>query len=183
MEIKKPESFKDILSLQQKLDDSINSIRTRTYEDIKMSLVAECVEFNEETIFSHKTWKTKEYSKDKELEELTDIYFFFAQLINYLDDNKNEALKVWVFKALKTERFIYTDVHSDEYGSELETNIGTIYHKTVKDALMINQIRDTLLVNPYITECYNFVISNEDEYVPQITFNVKTVYGELEMEV
>ena len=89
MEIKKPESFKDILSLQQKLDDSINSIRTRTYEDIKMSLVAECVEFNEETIFSHKTWKTKEYSKDKELEELTDIYFFFAQLINYLDDNKN----------------------------------------------------------------------------------------------
>ncbi len=48
---------------------------------------------------------------------------------------------------------------------------------------MINQIRDTLLVNPYITECYNFVISNEDEYVPQITFNVKTVYGELEMEV
>ena len=96
---------------------------------------------------------------------------------------ENEALKIWIFKALKTERFRYTDVHSDEYGSELETNIGTIYHKTVKDALMINQIRDTLLVNPYITECYNFVISNEDEYVPQITFNVKTVYGELEMEV
>ena len=96
---------------------------------------------------------------------------------------KNEALKVWIFKALKTERFRYTDVHSDNYGSELETNIGTVYQKSVKDALMINQIRDTLLVNPYITECYNFEISNEDEYVPQITFNVKTVYGELEMEV
>ena len=96
---------------------------------------------------------------------------------------KNEALKVWIFKALKTERFRYTDVHSDSYGSELETNIGTIYQKSVKDALMINQIRNTLLVNPYISECYNFEISNEDEYVPQITFNVKTVYGELEMEV
>ena len=96
---------------------------------------------------------------------------------------KNEALKVWIFKALKTERFRYTDVHSDNYGSELETNVGTIYQKSVKDALMINQIRDTLLVNPYILECYNFEISNEDEYVPQITFNVKTVYGELEMEV
>ena len=96
---------------------------------------------------------------------------------------KNEALKVWIFKALKTERFRYTDVHSDNYGSELETNIGTIYQKSVKDALMINQIRDTLLVNQYILECYNFDISNEDEYVPQITFNVKTVYGELEMEV
>ncbi|BEO91168.1 DUF2634 domain-containing protein [Fusobacterium nucleatum] len=96
---------------------------------------------------------------------------------------KNEALKVWIFKALKTERFRYVDVHSDNYGSELETNIGTIYQKSVKDALMINQIRDTLLVNPYILECYNFDISNENEYVPQITFNVKTVYGELEMEV
>ena len=96
---------------------------------------------------------------------------------------KNEALKVWIFKALKTERFRYTDVHSDNYGSELETHIGTVYQKSVKDALMINQIRDTLLVNPYITECYNFEISNENEYVPQITFNVKTVYGELETEV
>ena len=96
---------------------------------------------------------------------------------------KNEALKVWIFKALKTERFRYTDVHSDNYGSELENNIGTIYQKSVKDALMINQIRDTLFVNPYILECYNFEISNEDEYAPQITFNVKTIYGELEMEV
>lgn len=96
---------------------------------------------------------------------------------------KNDALKVWIFKALKTERFRYTDVHSNEYGSELENNIGTIYHKTVKDALMINQIRDTLLVNPYITECYNFEISNEEEYIPQITFNIRTIYGELEMEV
>ena len=114
-------------------------------------------------------FKTREYIKD----ENNDIKVL----------EKNEALKVWIFKALKTERFRYTDVHSDNYGSELETNIGTIYQKSVKDALIINQIRDTLLVNPYILECYNFDISNEDEYVPQITFNVKTVYGELEMEV
>ena len=114
-------------------------------------------------------FKTGEYIKD----ENNDVKVL----------KKNEALKVWIFKALKTERFRYTDVHSDNYGSELETNIGTIYQKSVKDALMINQIRDTLLVNPYILECYNFDISNENEYVPQITFNVKTVYGKLEMEV
>ena len=113
-------------------------------------------------------FKTREYIKDE-------------NGIKVLE--KNEALKVWIFKALKTERFRYTDVHSNNYGSELETNIGTIYQKSVKDALMINQIRDTLLVNPYILECYNFEISNEDEYIPQITFNVRTIYGELEMEV
>ena len=114
-------------------------------------------------------FKTGEYIKD----ENNDIKVL----------EKNEALKVWIFKASKTERFRYVDVHSDNYGSELETNIGTIYQKSVKDALMINQIRDTLLVNPYILGCYNFDISNENEYVPQITFNVKTVYGELETEV
>lgn len=126
MEIKKPESFKDILSLQQKLDDSINSIRPRTYEDIKMSLVAECVEFNEETIFSHKTWKTKEYSKDKELEELTDIYFFFAQLINYLDNNKNEALKDAICLSFD-EKYFNTD----------EPNLLEFMHYVYTDKLAI----------------------------------------------
>lgn len=108
MEIKKPENFKDILLLQKKLDANINNIRTRTYEDIKMSLVAECVEFNEETMLSHKTWKTKEYCRDKELEELTDIYFFFAQLVNYLDDNKNKALKEAICFSFDKE-YIRTD--------------------------------------------------------------------------
>ena len=93
MEIKKPENFKDILKLQENLDNNINSVRTRTFEDIQMSLIAECVEFNEETMLSHKTWKVKPYNKEKELEELTDIYFFFAQLLNYLDDEKNKELK------------------------------------------------------------------------------------------
>lgn len=114
-------------------------------------------------------FKTGEYIKD----ENNDVKVL----------EKNEALKVWIFKALKTERFRYNEVHSNEYGSELKINIGTIYQKSVKDALIINQIRDTLLVNPYISECYNFEISNEDEYIPQITFSVKTIYGELEMEV
>ena len=98
--------------------------------------------------------------------------------------DKIRTLLCFVFLAIALYAgFNIIKIQSDDYGSELETNIGTIYHKTVKDALMINQIRDTLLVNPYISECYNFEISNEEEYVPQITFNVKTVYGDLEMEV
>ena len=57
-------------------------------------------------------FKTGEYIKD----ENNDIKVL----------EKNEALKVWIFKALKTERFRYVDVHSDNYGSELETNIAAI---------------------------------------------------------
>ena len=83
MTLKKPENFRDILELQKILDENIHSNRERTLTDIQMSMIAEIVEFNEETKDSHKTWKTKEYNRDKELEELTDVYFFFAQLVNY----------------------------------------------------------------------------------------------------
>ena len=83
MEIKKPENFNDILELQKLLDKSIHSTRPRTIDDIKKSIIAECIEFDEETPQSHKTWKTKPYNKEKELEELTDIWFFVAQMVNY----------------------------------------------------------------------------------------------------
>ena len=92
MEIKKPENFNDILELQKLLDKSIHSVRPRTLEDIKKSIIAECIEFDEETPQSHKTWKTKPYNKAKELEELTDIWFFVAQLINYCNDNSNLSI-------------------------------------------------------------------------------------------
>ena len=85
MEFKRPETFEDILKLQKHLDESIHSSRERTLKDIKLSLIAEVIEFNEETPESHKTWKTKPYDKEKELEELVDIWFFMAQLVNYAE--------------------------------------------------------------------------------------------------
>ena len=90
--IKRPENFEDILKLQKHLDKNLNNVRPRCLRDIKMSLIAECVEFNEETKESHKTWKTKEYDRAKELEELTDIWFFVAQMINYCNDNENLSM-------------------------------------------------------------------------------------------
>ena len=82
MRIRAPKNFEDLLGLQAILDERMNNNRERVLEDIKLSLIAELIELNEETKYSHKTWKTKEYNRDKELEELTDVYFFFAQLIN-----------------------------------------------------------------------------------------------------
>ena len=93
---------------------------------------------------------------------------------------KTEALKVWVWKTLKTERNRYL-VYSEDYGNDLIENIGQIYDKTTKDALMINEIKTCLLVNPYITNVYNFSI--EDGRSPIISFNVDTIYGTVESEV
>ena len=94
MEFKRPETFEDMLELQKYLDENLNNVRPRCLRDIKMSLIAECIEFNEETKESHKTWKTKEYNKQKELEELTDIYFFFAQMINFNEDTVNNYARI-----------------------------------------------------------------------------------------
>ncbi|MDY4011344.1 MAG: dUTP diphosphatase [Fusobacterium gastrosuis] len=90
--IKEPRNFNDVLKLQAILDSNINNIRERTLEDIKLSLIAEIIEFNEETEHSHKTWKTKEINKEAQLEELTDVWFFAAQLVNYYENERNLTL-------------------------------------------------------------------------------------------
>lgn len=93
---------------------------------------------------------------------------------------KTEALKVWVWKTLKTERNRYL-IYSEDYGNDLIENIGQIYDKTTKDALMINEIKNCLLVNPYITNVYNFSI--DGGRTPIISFSIDTIYGSVESEV
>jgi len=46
----------------------------------------------------------------------------------------NEALKVWIFKTLKTKRNFY-EIHSDSYGNDLDVHIGTVYQESIKNAL------------------------------------------------
>ena len=94
----------------------------------------------------------------------------------------NEALKVWIFKTLKTKRNFY-EIHSDSYGNDLDVHIGTVYQESIKNALIISEIKDCLLVNPYILDCYNFELkyTSDDNHL-RVSFNVSTVYGESEVE-
>ena len=95
--------------------------------------------------------------------------------------NGNEALKVWIFKALKTKRNFY-EIHSDSYGNDLDVHIGTVYQESIKNTLIISEIKDCLLVNPYILNCYNFELNyNNDDNNLKVSFNVSTVYGESEV--
>lgn len=100
---------------------------------------------------------------------------------NLVELNGNGALKVWIFKALKTKRNFY-GIHSDSYGNNLDEHIGTIYQESVKNALIISEIKDCLLVNPYILDCYNFDLNyNSDDNHLEVSFNISTVYGESEV--
>lgn len=96
----------------------------------------------------------------------------------------SEALKVWIWKVLKTERYKYK-AYTDNYGNELKEQLGTIYDKTIKDAILENEIRECLGVNPYIVRLHSFSIETpEGMQHPYIYFSVDTVYGTIEnMEV
>lgn len=92
----------------------------------------------------------------------------------------SEALKVWIWKVLKTERYKYK-AYTDNYGNELKEQLGTIYDKTIKDAILENEIRECLGVNPYIVRLHSFSIETpEGMQHPYIYFSVDTVYGTIE---
>lgn len=93
-------SLEDVLELQKQLDEAISKKRDsgfvpreRDYKDIILSMIAEIIEFNEETEGTHKTWKEKDFNIDNMKEEAVDILFFFAQLINKAEEDKKEFLQ------------------------------------------------------------------------------------------
>lgn len=93
----------------------------------------------------------------------------------------NEALKVWAYKALKTERYRYLSF-SWQHGSELESVIGKVFSKDELEKELKNLVGDALLSNAYILELKDFDVDRSDE-VPVISFLMKTIYGEVVLDV
>lgn len=72
----------------------------------------------------------------------TELPLFKEYLIDYENQGKqpiyngreitiltgNDAVKIWIYRALKTERLTYA-IHSDSYGNDLKEHIGTVYKK------------------------------------------------------
>ena len=131
MEIREPKSFEDLLNLQKILDETISKPRENKFKprhrniyDMKMSIIAEIIEFNEETKSSHKTWKQKEFNEENLKEEAIDILFFFLQLINRkVSDNRDFDLSFfqWEWKHLFEDNSII--VYSDEAEMRIIKNI------------------------------------------------------------
>lgn len=94
-----------------------------------------------------------------------------------------EAINIWIWKALKTERNRFK-AYSNNFGSDIHKEIGYVYDRTIKEQLIINEIIDTLLVNPYIRNVYDFDISySVDTLTLDITFKVDSIYGTANQEV
>lgn len=88
---------------------------------------------------------------------------------------RNEAIKVWVYKALLTERFLYL-AYFDDYGAELEHFIGKVPNDDTEASKLFDYIEEALLVNPYIISVDNLNVAQDHK---KITLNIglTTVYG------
>ena len=88
---------------------------------------------------------------------------------------KNEALKVWIYKALNASRFVYL-AYSTDYGHEIYTLIGRYLAKQLLYSELKRLIEEALLCNPYITSLTNFEVEQKGSDV-FCTFEVNTIYG------
>ena len=91
----------------------------------------------------------------------------------------NEAIKVWIYKAILTQRYEHS-IYSWDYGSELMDLIGKPYTPELTKAEAKRYIKEALLINPYILEVNVLDISFKD-YLLSADIKVLTIYGESEV--
>lgn len=88
---------------------------------------------------------------------------------------KNEALKIWIYKALKIPIDTYL-AYSTTYGQEMFTLVGEHLPKPILKSELSRLIEETLEMNPYITGVTDFEVEQKGSKVT-CSFIVNTVYG------
>ena len=91
----------------------------------------------------------------------------------------NDAIKVWVYKALLTPRYNYS-IYSWNYGSELMDLIGKAYTSSLTKEEAKRYIKEALLINPYILEV-SVIDTSFNNGVLSADIKLLTIYGESEV--
>ena len=94
-----------------------------------------------------------------------------------------EALKIWVKCALHPEnvRYLYS-AHSADYGNQLAELVGESMDRGILENRLRHEIRETLLVSPYITAVDGFAFARKGSAVT-VRFTVHTLYERIDEEV
>lgn len=128
-----------------------------------------------------------ELEDDSELEEdeITipteyEIDFETGQLTGKIVEGL-EAIKVWIWLALHTNRYYY-EQYSWQYGNEMDTLIGKTYSKELIDSELKRMIKECLIVNEYITDIKDFECTIDADSITA-KFTVISDYGEVETSV
>lgn len=86
-----------------------------------------------------------------------------------------EAIKVWVWLCLQTQRFRFS-IYSWNYGCDFEQYIGVALSDEYLSTDARDEIQDALCVSPYITGIENFRADREGDRLT-LSFRVATIYG------
>lgn len=112
-----------------------------------------------------------EYAYDFEKNEL----LLDKQGHTYLVEG-NEALRIWIQKALFTERSHYT-AYSPAFGSEWQLQlVGQTMDTEILKLEIERFIVEALMVNPYIQRLDNFIFRNSAAGMT-VTFECTSIYG------
>jgi hypothetical protein len=101
---------------------------------------------------------------------------------------ENAALEVWIYKALKTERYRYDCYRHGElnidsnFGVELEQYIGTNKNNAETATQIIARVKECLEINPYISSINSIDITEIKGDKLTLSINLTSIYGNLETE-
>ena len=91
-----------------------------------------------------------------------------------------EAIKVWIWLCMHTERFRHA-IYSADYGTSLEQYIGHMLSEEYINTDCESEISDALLINEYIESIEDFeAVRNSDSL--NISFRVVTKFGNIEVD-
>lgn len=92
-----------------------------------------------------------------------------------------DAVAVWAFKALSTDRFRWP-IYTWDYGCELRALTGTQWTAETKKAEAARLVRECLTINPYITDVTDVDVAFADGTLT-VSATILTIYGEVTVHV
>lgn len=95
---------------------------------------------------------------------------------------ENEALKVWIYKAILTERYRYL-AYDDSYGITIEPYQGRTPNSRYTADQISQNIREGLLINPYIARINHIDVEKREYDDLIITVDVTSIYSEESLTV
>ena len=93
--------------------------------------------------------------------------------------SSKEAIKVWAWNCLKTERYKY-GIFSDQYGVEMAQYIGHVPEQEFIQTDIQQDITDALMQNPYITAVNDFNLDFSGSKIT-ISLAIETIYGNVDI--
>ena len=138
------------------------------------------------SLFPFVTYK-EDMIKDNSFPLYREIAWDFKRDIPILENGDfkivegNEAIKVWVYKALLVPRYNYS-IYSWNYGSELMDLIGKAYTPQLTKSEAKRYIEEALKINPYILDV-NVIDTDFKDSVLSANVKIVTIYGESEVTI